>query len=216
MLTGFVQLWLFDCTAIPPPKSLGDIPIHDAGDAKDNEKEVAEHAGTATHSHAGHSAPRAPTWFQGHVFASPQASAAAADPGGQQRQYALLGVPAMTPPPIHGCMISDHDTPAYYDVYLSAYSDSGSELRICARNVERSGGSGDAVELRLERAAQTSHGDMRGVQVAQTLKLSTARMLAGDQARAHLEKYARDALAAYDENGVGSDVVVCLGAISLR
>ncbi|KAJ2776299.1 hypothetical protein GGI15_004886 [Coemansia interrupta] len=211
MLTGFVQLWLFDCTALPPPKSLGDMPIHDAG-AKENGKEVAEDAGTATHGHAGHSATRASTWFQGHVFAA----TAAADSSGQQKQYALLGVPARSPPPIHGCMVSDHDTPAYYDVYLSEYAGAGSQVRICARNVERCGGSGDAVELRLEKAAQTSLGDMRGVQVAQTLKLSTARMLAGHQARAHLEKYAPDALAVYDENSLGSDAIVCLGAISLH
>ncbi|KAJ1847593.1 hypothetical protein LPJ73_004213 [Coemansia sp. RSA 2703] len=209
MLAGFVQLWLFDCTVFPPPKSLGDMPIHDA-QAKDNAKAVAGDAGEETHSHTGHSATRASTWFQGHVFAS------AANPSGQQQQYALLGVPAMSPPAIHGCMISDHDTPSYYDVYLSEYSKRGSEVRICARNVERSGGSGDAVELRLEKVAQTSHGDMRGVQVAQTLKLSTARMLAGDQARAHLEKYARDALAMYDANGMGSDAIVCLGAISVH
>ncbi|KAJ2810222.1 hypothetical protein H4S07_002791 [Coemansia furcata] len=195
MLSGFVHLWLFDVAAVPPPKELGG-------------KNCGAPPEATTCERHSHDAPAATTWFQGHILA-----------GSGQGQYTLTGVPALHPPPIHGCMISDHDTPTYYDIYISEYHADGPVVKYCAINVERSGGSGDAVELRLEDGSQVPVERHSGAHMARQLKLSTTKMVTGERARSHLEKYAPDALSVYaDTAGNGGDdmMVVCLGVVSLK
>ncbi|KAJ2015691.1 hypothetical protein GGI03_006876 [Coemansia sp. RSA 2337] len=190
MLSGFVHLWLFDVAAVPPPSEIDGRHIGAPPEATTSEQ----------HSHG---APTASTWFQGHILT------VSAD-----TQYTLTGVPALHPPPIHGCMVSEHDTPTYYDIYISEYHADGPVVKYCAINVERSGGSGDAVELRLEDGSQVER--CPNAHMAKQLKLSTTKMVTGERARSHLEKYAPDALSTYTDIAGGSDsMVVCLGVISL-
>ncbi|KAJ2695219.1 hypothetical protein H4218_005303 [Coemansia sp. IMI 209128] len=194
MLSGFVHLWLFDVAAVPPPK---ELVCKDAGTPPSAFK-VQQHS---------HDTPPATTWFQGHILA-----------GSGQSQYTITGVPSLHPPPIHGCMISDHDTPTYYDISISEYQADGPVVKYCAINVERSGGSGDAVELRLENGSKVPVERYPDAQMAGRFKLSTTKMVTGERARRHLEKYAPDVLSVYAgiADGGGSDsMVVCLGVVSL-
>ncbi|KAJ2604016.1 hypothetical protein GGF44_006743, partial [Coemansia sp. RSA 1694] len=170
MLSGFVQLWLFDVATVPPPREVTGEHI-----AAHPEPKAHEH-----HSH--HGAPAATTWFQGHILAGSPTKG----------QFTLTGVPAVNPPPIHGCMVSEHDTPAFYDIYISEYCADGPVVKYCAINVERSGGSGDAVELRLENGSQEHVGQHPDARMVKQLKLSTTKMVTGERARSHLEKYAPD------------------------
>ncbi|KAJ1896185.1 hypothetical protein LPJ66_004148 [Kickxella alabastrina] len=207
MISGVMQLWLFERSEIPAPTTLADVPIHPI----DQHNETHQHEHKHQHSHAD---TEAKTWFQGHIFAV----------NGPTRQYALLGVPAQNPPHIHGCMVSDHDTPMYYDVYVSEYiGDSNYKVVFCAMNVERNGGSGDAVELNMENSSAMAPSNTAVHSTAQaikTLRLSTSKMLTGNQARQHLTKYAPDALAKYDAVGATSnnknkDIVVCMGGVAM-
>ncbi|KAJ2753844.1 hypothetical protein GGI19_002844 [Coemansia pectinata] len=195
MLSGFVHLWLFDAAAVPPPREI-----------------CGEHIGgpleAATSEQHSHGAPAATTWFQGHIL-----------PVSAQTQYTLTGVPALHPPPIHGCMVSEHDTPTYYDIYISEYHADGPVVKYCGINVERSGGSGDAIELRLEGGSQIPVERCPNAHMAKQLKLSTTKMVTGERARSHLEKYAPDALGIYTDiakSGGSDTMVVCLGVTSLN
>ncbi|KAJ2742676.1 hypothetical protein GGI20_004317 [Coemansia sp. BCRC 34301] len=194
MLSGFVHLWLFDVAALTPP---GEV--------------VGEHTGAQpeakAHEHHSHGAPAATTWFQGHILAGSAAKS----------QLTLTGVPAANPPPIHGCMVSDHDTPTFYDVYISEYCAGGPVVKYCAINVERSGGSGDAVELRLENGSQEHVTQHSSAHMLKRLKLSTTKMVSGERARSHLEKYAPGVLSVYADIAGSSSaeaMVVCLGVIT--
>ncbi|KAJ2494065.1 hypothetical protein IWW37_000143 [Coemansia sp. RSA 2050] len=195
MLSGFVHLWLFDVATVSPPRELV---------GKDNR--ASPEAGKAQqHSH---STPATTTWFQGHILV-----------GSGQGQYTITGVPSLHPPPIHGCMISEHDTPTYYDIFISEYQADGPVVKYCATNVERSGGSGDAVELRLEGGSQVPVERYLGAHMAEQFKLSTTKMVTGERARRHLEKYAPDALTVYTgitDSGGSDSMVVCLGVVSLN
>ncbi|KAI8318656.1 hypothetical protein GQ54DRAFT_336159 [Martensiomyces pterosporus] len=154
---------------------------------------------------------------------SPSANTANSCFVGAQRASALKlsttrMMSAHSPPQVHGCMVSDHDTPTYYDIYISEYDGSRSKVRFCAYGVERSGGSGDAIEMALSApaagtspSAKTANSCFVGAQRASALKLSTTRMMSGDRAQLHLAKYAPDALQAYrGANIAASDCVVCL------
>ncbi|KAJ2845912.1 hypothetical protein IWW36_004593, partial [Coemansia brasiliensis] len=114
-------------------------------------------------------------WFQGHIFES------------NSKQYSILGVPAQSPPPVHACMISEHERPTYYDVYIAEYTSEEPVLKICALNVERNSGSGDAIELSLEGSFNESPMHLSNAAFAQRLKLTTTKMLTGNQAQRHLE-----------------------------
>ncbi|KAJ2713377.1 hypothetical protein H4R19_002281 [Coemansia spiralis] len=144
-----------------------------------------------------------PTWFQGHIFPSQQRG---------EQQHALLGVPAAQPPHIHGCMVSEHDRPMYYDVYIADYAAGSVAIAGKATNVARSSGSGDAVELTLDSSTETATLAGSAPRVHE-LRLSTTRLLSGDRATHHLQKYAPDALALYNHDT--TDIVVCLGVISM-
>ncbi|KAJ2768399.1 hypothetical protein IWQ56_001804 [Coemansia nantahalensis] len=188
VLSGIVHLWSYQIARTPAPRTLAGEEIAAAAGAG---------AGKATDP---------PTWFQGHIFPSQR--------GGQQ--YALLGVPAAHPPPIHGCMVSEHDRPMYYDVYIADYADGALAIAGRAKNVARSGGSGDAVELVLEGGGGAGGPPPQ----VQELRMSTTRLLSGDRAASHLLKYAPDALIPYrgdrmDAGGDTADIVVCLGVISV-
>ncbi|KAJ1739480.1 hypothetical protein LPJ79_004911 [Coemansia sp. RSA 1821] len=130
-------------------------------------------------------------WFQGRIF----------EP--DSKQYSILGVPAQSPPPVHACMVSEHERPTFYDIYVAEYTSEGPILKICALNVERHSGSGDAIELSLEGSFNESPMHPSNVAFAQRLKLTTTKMLAGNHAQRHLEKYAPGC--------VNSDGIVCLG-----
>ncbi|KAJ2910773.1 hypothetical protein GGI21_000514 [Coemansia aciculifera] len=193
MLSGFVHLWLYDVATVPPPK---EAICESAG----------THSNTASHAHHGHDheAPAATTWFQGHILTGSTA---------EKVQFILTGVPAANPPHIHGCMVSEHDTPTFYDIFISEYCADKPVVKYCAINVERSGGSGDAVELQMEDGRQEPAAQYPAALMVKQLKLSTTRMVTGERARCHLDKYAPGALSAYEDAGA---IVVCMGMISLK
>ncbi|KAJ2450026.1 hypothetical protein EV183_004554 [Coemansia sp. RSA 2336] len=138
----------------------------------------------------------AAAWFQGHIF----------EP--TNKQYSLLGVPAQSPPPVHACMISEHERPTFYDIYIAEYTPEGPVLKICALNVERHGGAGDAIELSLEGSFNESPMHLSSVALAQRAKLTTTKLLTGNHAQRHLEKYAPGC--------VNSDNIVCLGIVLIE
>ncbi|KAJ2860262.1 hypothetical protein FB639_005659, partial [Coemansia asiatica] len=147
------------------------------------------------------------TWFQGHILTREEDAV---------KQYGLVGVPAQSPPTIHGCMISDHDTPTFYDLYITEYLDSEHKVKLCAINVERSGGTGDAVELCLTKESNSlvpsSHSisdlDVK-IAHAKRLKFSTTKLLSGEQAKNYLSAFAPSALDKFasvrDDDGDGDD-----------
>ncbi|KAJ2355512.1 hypothetical protein GGF43_002645 [Coemansia sp. RSA 2618] len=187
-ISGIVQLWSYDCAVVSAPTELLGVPIQPNGE------------------HAASGKTAAATWFQGHLFASQDSG----------KQYSVLGVPAQAPPPIHGCMISEHDKPVYYDVYISEYLSDSAQVKICALNVERSGGSGDAIELLLDDTVNgtTSNAVGASAKLAKSFKLSTTKLLTGNRAQQHLAKYAPDTLNM--SSGCDRDAVVCLGVASIQ
>ncbi|KAJ2776780.1 hypothetical protein H4R18_005485 [Coemansia javaensis] len=155
--SGLVQLWSYECAAVPVPETLADVQIR--GTQQQQQQQQQGDSSGAT------------TWLQGHMFASQH--------DGSCRQYAVLAVPARAPPPVHGCMVSEHDRPAFYDVYITDYADGAI---VCgAFNVARAGGAGDAVELTLEPGASGgggggSAGLLAPALTARAMRLSTTRL----------------------------------------
>lgn len=153
-------------------------------------------------------------WFQGHIITS------------EKQQFSILGVPAYAPPPIHSCMISDHDTPSFYDLYIGEYNQQQQPVvKYRANNVEKNGGTGDALELRLLPAANNKSTNIRqqqqqnnGVVMMTGVKMSTTRLLTGERAVNHLSQYAPDVLKSFtaNDNSMQPNVVVCLGVVSLE
>ncbi|KAI9500400.1 hypothetical protein GGI25_003133 [Coemansia spiralis] len=174
MLTGIAHLWLFDSSINPAPTEL-----------------YGESIGPPNALQGDNSNNK--TWFQGH-FVDPQTA----------KQLTLVGVPSKDPPKVHGCMIAEHDTPSYFDLYLCEKA----QIAFCAFGVKRHG-SGDAMEL--ESGKLTPH--RPACAEVKDIRFSTTRMISGDRAQKHLAKYAPSALDAYKGGG---DAVVCLGALSIR
>ncbi|KAJ2642125.1 hypothetical protein GGH99_008789, partial [Coemansia sp. RSA 1285] len=176
-------------------------------------------------------------WFQGHLLAS--------SAGSQQEQYSVLGVPSMQKPELHGCMIGEHSRPAFYDIYFcqSSKEPPASAVAFSALGVERRCGSGDAMELEFPPPSAVGEGGTGGGELPsvsasvplsslERLRFSTTRMIAGERAWAHLEKYAPAALQLYsrpqrsapaspssssgaDSPAASDSAVVCLGAMML-
>ncbi|KAJ2511422.1 hypothetical protein H4217_007391 [Coemansia sp. RSA 1939] len=216
MISGFAHLWLIDCASVPAPTVLHGQTI---GPPRKAEKEESE--------------AEAARWFQGHLLASSAEN--------QQEQYSVLGVPSMQKPEIHGCMIGEHSKPAFYDIYFcQSGKEAASAVAFSALGVERHCGSGDAMELEFpppSAVGEGTEGELPSVSASlplsslERLRFSTTRMIAGERARAHLEKYAPAALQLYnrpqrsapasssssgaDSPAASDNAVVCLGAMML-
>ncbi|KAJ2401818.1 hypothetical protein GGI23_001138 [Coemansia sp. RSA 2559] len=140
----------------------------------------------------------AKTWFQGHLVTKAE-------------QYAILGVPSLHKPPVHGCMVGEHSMPSFYDIYFCQSGKDG--VAFCALGVERHSGSGDAVELDFPGPSVTGRSPADAAQDLTRLRFSTTKMISGERARIHLEKYAPDALQLCKGPAASADFVVCLGAM---
>ncbi|KAJ2596100.1 hypothetical protein EV177_008003 [Coemansia sp. RSA 1804] len=142
-------------------------------------------------------------------------------------------------------MIGEHSRPAFYDIYFcqSSKEPPASAVAFSALGVERRCGSGDAMELEFPPPSAVGEGGTGGGELPsvsasvplsslERLRFSTTRMIAGERAWAHLEKYAPAALQLYsrpqrsapaspssssgaDSPAASDSAVVCLGAMML-
>ncbi|PIA14183.1 hypothetical protein COEREDRAFT_82864 [Coemansia reversa NRRL 1564] len=194
LLKGIAQLWTYNCSKIPAPRQIANVPISTCG--------LSEKVSDAH------------IWFQGHLFTSD---------GDGKKQHAIIGIPAQAPPPIHSCMVSSDYKPIYFDIFITEYLDDSVKISYYALNVEQ-GGSGDAIELSLkeeELASSTLQCQtsaflvlVGNAQRVKELRFSTTRLISGNRGQGHLERYAPEAMDLYTE--YSETPVVCLGAISIQ
>ncbi|KAJ2655506.1 hypothetical protein IWW48_005509 [Coemansia sp. RSA 1200] len=220
MISGFAHLWLIDCASVPAPTVLHGQTIGPPPPPRKPEKESEAEAEAAR-------------WFQGHLLTT------SAGNQQQKQQYSVLGVPSMQKPEIHSCMIGEHSKPAFYDIYFCQSDKETASIAFSALGVERHCGSGDAMELEFPAPSAVGEGGGGGgggqpsvsasaslsLSSLERLRFSTTRMIAGERARTHLEKYAPAALLLYnhqrsspssaDSSAASDNAIVCLGAMML-